>query len=50
MITGSSLHDIKYVLNSTFDNATIYQLDRNDKLYRAIDGSLYSSGIIEMNN
>lgn len=49
-IIDSSLDDIKYVLNPTFDKAQIGQLDKSDKLSRAIDGSLYSPGIVGMNN
>ncbi|KAJ8676283.1 hypothetical protein QAD02_012070 [Eretmocerus hayati] len=49
-IIDSSLDDIKYVLNPTFDKAQIQQLDLNDKLSRAIDGSMYSPGIVGMNN
>lgn len=48
--SDSSLDDIKYVLNPTFDRAQIAQLDKSDKLSRAIDGSLYSPGIVGMNN
>lgn len=47
----SSLDDIKYVLNPTFDELhQIEVLDKSDKLSRAIDGSLYSPGIVGMNN
>ena len=48
--TDSSLDDIKYVLNPTFDRDHIAHLDKNDKLSRAIDGSMYSPGIVGMNN
>lgn len=44
------MDDIKYVLNPTFDKAQIALLDRSDKLSRAIDGSMYSPGIVGMNN
>ncbi|KAL2718247.1 U4/U6U5 tri-snRNP-associated protein 2 [Vespula squamosa] len=49
-IVDSSLDDIKYVLNPTFDKAQIALLDKSDKLSRAIDGSMYSPGIVGMNN
>lgn len=50
LLLDSSLDDIKYVLNPTFDKAQISQLDKSDKLSRAIDGSFYSPGIVGMNN
>lgn len=40
-IVDSSLDDIKYLLNPTFTAEQIRQLDSNDKLSRAIDGSSY---------
>lgn len=49
-LLDSSLDDIKYVLNPTFDKAQIAQLDKSDKQSRAIDGSMYSPGIVGMNN
>ncbi|XP_050465376.1 U4/U6.U5 tri-snRNP-associated protein 2 [Cataglyphis hispanica] len=49
-IVDSSLDDIKYVLYPTFDKAQIAQLDRSDKQSRAIDGSMYSPGIVGLNN
>lgn len=51
LFKDSSLDDIKYVLNPTFDELhQIEVLDKSDKLSRAIDGSLYSPGIVGMNN
>lgn len=38
------------MLNPTFDKAQIAQLDKSDKQSRAIDGSMYSPGIVGMNN
>ncbi|XP_015115712.1 U4/U6.U5 tri-snRNP-associated protein 2 [Diachasma alloeum] len=49
-IVDSSLDDIKYVLNPTFSKTQIAQVDKTDKLSRAIDGSMYSPGIVGMNN
>lgn len=49
-LLDSSLDDIKYVLNPTFDKLQISQLDKTDKQSRAIDGSMYSPGIVGMNN
>lgn len=49
-LLDSSLDDIKYVLNPTFDKTQIAQLDKSDKQSRAIDGSMYSPGIVGMNN
>ncbi|KAH0568896.1 U4/U6.U5 tri-snRNP-associated protein 2 [Cotesia glomerata] len=49
-IVDSSLDDIKYVLNPTFGKEQIAQLDTSDKQSRAIDGSMYSPGIVGLNN
>lgn len=49
-IIDSSLDDIKYVLNPTFIEEHIQQLDTNLKPSRAIDGSLYHPGIVGLNN
>lgn len=49
-IIDSSLDDIKYVLNPTFTEKHIHNLDSSTKLSRAIDGSLYMPGIVGMNN
>lgn len=46
----SSLDDIKYVLNPTFTENHIKHLDKNTKLSRAIDGSMYMPGIVGLNN
>nr|NVI71905.1 putative U4/U6.U5 tri-snRNP-associated protein 2 [Cucujiformia] len=46
----SSLDDIKYVLNPTFTEEHIRNLDSSMKLSRAIDGSLYMPGIVGLNN
>lgn len=46
----SSLDDIKYVLNPTFTSKHIDELDKSDKLSRAIDGTLYLPGIVGLNN
>lgn len=44
------MDDIKYVLNPTFGKEQIAQLDTSDKQSRAIDGSMYSPGIVGLNN
>ncbi|KAF4523146.1 hypothetical protein B566_EDAN002401 [Ephemera danica] len=49
-IIDSSLDDIKYVLNPTFDSELIKNLDTTNKLSRAIDGTLYLPGIVGLNN
>ncbi|KAJ8963765.1 hypothetical protein NQ314_005398 [Rhamnusium bicolor] len=49
-IIDSSLDDIKYVLNPTFTEDHIRNLDSSTKLSRAIDGSLYTPGIVGLNN
>ncbi|KAJ8975904.1 hypothetical protein NQ317_011375 [Molorchus minor] len=49
-IIDSSLDDIKYVLNPTFTEEHIKDLDKSTKLSRAIDGSLYTPGIVGLNN
>lgn len=49
-ILDSSLDDIKYVLNPTFTEPHIKNLDSSTKLSRAIDGSLYMPGIVGLNN
>nr|NVI71937.1 putative U4/U6.U5 tri-snRNP-associated protein 2 [Cucujiformia] len=46
----SSLGDIKYVLNPTFTEDDIKNLDVGTKLSRAVDGSLYMPGIVGLNN
>lgn len=50
IIPDSSLDDIKYVLNPTFTEEHIKNLDSSSKLSRAIDGSLYMPGIVGLNN
>ncbi|CAE1313444.1 USP39 [Acanthosepion pharaonis] len=49
-IIDSSLEDIIYVLNPTFDNEHISKLDANPKLSRAYDGTTYLPGIVGLNN
>lgn len=50
-IIDSSLNDIKYLLNPTFNSETIRQLDSPDvKPSRTIDGTLYNPGIVGLNN
>jgi hypothetical protein len=48
--SDSSLDDIKYVLNPTFDKELIKNLDLSSKLSRAIDGTMYLPGIVGLNN
>lgn len=50
LFSDSSLDDIKYVLNPTFTEKHIKNLDNSTKLSRAIDGSLYMPGIVGLNN
>lgn len=50
LFLDSSLDDIKYVLNPTFTENHIKYLDTSTKLSRAIDGSLYTPGIVGLNN
>lgn len=40
----------KYVLNPTFTNEQIKNLDKNSKMSRAYDGTLYLPGIVGLNN
>ncbi|XP_037068844.1 U4/U6.U5 tri-snRNP-associated protein 2-like [Pollicipes pollicipes] len=49
-IIDSSLEDIKYVLNPTFEAAAISKLDSQTKLSRAYDGSNYMPGTVGLNN
>ncbi|CAF0905096.1 unnamed protein product [Didymodactylos carnosus] len=49
-IIDSSLDDIKYVLDPTYKKEQIEQLDKNAKLVRAYDGTLYLPGIVGLNN
>ncbi|XP_065079967.1 ubiquitin carboxyl-terminal hydrolase 39 isoform X2 [Ochlerotatus camptorhynchus] len=50
-IIDSSLDDIKYVLNPVFTMRDIRNLDKEDqKMSRTVDGTLYSPGIVGMNN
>ncbi|CAF0812132.1 unnamed protein product [Adineta ricciae] len=49
-IIDSSLDDIKYVLNPTYSNEQIENLDKNEKMVRAYDGTLYLPGIVGLNN
>lgn len=50
-IIDSSLNDIKYLLNPTFNNEIIRQIDSpNVKPSRTIDGTLYNPGIVGLNN
>lgn len=44
------MDDIKYVLNPTFTTDQISNLDKSDKLSRAIDGTMYLPGIVGLNN
>ncbi|KAN0031805.1 hypothetical protein ACTFIV_005672 [Dictyostelium citrinum] len=49
-VIDSSLDDIKYLLNPTFTNEQIKELDSNTKLSRALDDSKYLPGIVGLNN
>lgn len=50
-IIDSSLDDIKYVLNPVFTGRDIRNLDKEDqKMSRTVDGTIYSPGIVGMNN
>lgn len=50
-IIDSSLDDIKYVLNPTFTQADIAELDKPvDRFSRTIDGTLYVPGVVGLNN
>lgn len=49
-VVDSSLDDIKYVLNPTFTEEQIKAFDRNTKLSRAYDASVYLPGIVGLNN
>ncbi|CAK9301107.1 unnamed protein product [Gordionus sp. m RMFG-2023] len=49
-VVDSSLDDIKYVLQPTFSLEQVQALNKNDKLSRAFDGTLYSPGIVGLNN
>lgn len=49
-IIDSSLADIKFVLNPTYTKEQIAQLDKNEKMIRAYDGTLYLPGIVGLNN
>jgi len=49
-IIDSSLDDIIYVLNPTFDDVMIRKLDKNPKLSRAYDSTTYLPGIVGLNN
>ncbi|XP_036318727.1 U4/U6.U5 tri-snRNP-associated protein 2 isoform X2 [Rhagoletis pomonella] len=50
-IIDSSLDDIKYVLNPTFEPKDIRQLDRSEPKYsRTVDGTLYLPGVVGLNN
>ncbi|KAL5018953.1 hypothetical protein ScPMuIL_004675 [Solemya velum] len=49
-IIDSSLEDIIYVLNPTFDTGHIQKLDNNPKLSRAYDNTTYLPGIVGLNN
>ena len=49
-VIDSSLDDIKYVLNPTFEPEQITQLDKNTKMSRAYDNTLYLPGIVGLNN
>ena len=49
-IIDSSLDDIKYVLNPTFTDEQISQLDKNLKMSRAYDNTIYLPGIVGLNN
>lgn len=50
-IIDSSLDDIKYVLNPTFSQQDIHNLDKPDpKNSRTVDGTLYLPGVVGLNN
>ncbi|XP_031558310.1 U4/U6.U5 tri-snRNP-associated protein 2-like [Actinia tenebrosa] len=49
-VIDSSLDDIKYVLNPTFTEEDIKQMDSSAKLSRAFDGTTYLPGIVGLNN
>lgn len=49
-VIDSSLDDIKYVLNPTFTLEQIKSLDKNTKMSRAYDNTLYLPGIVGLNN
>ncbi|KAK7111213.1 ubiquitin carboxyl-terminal hydrolase 39-like isoform X2 [Littorina saxatilis] len=49
-IIDSSLEDIIYVLNPTFERSLIARLDSNPKMSRAYDGTTYLPGIVGLNN
>jgi U4/U6.U5 tri-snRNP-associated protein 2 len=49
-VIDSSLDDIKYVLNPTFTLEQIAELDKNTKMSRAFDSTLYLPGIVGLNN
>ncbi|KAF0309016.1 U4/U6.U5 tri-snRNP-associated protein 2 [Amphibalanus amphitrite] len=49
-IIDSSLEDIKYVLNPTFERSAIARLDTQESLSRAYDGSNYLPGTVGLNN
>lgn len=50
-IIDTSLNDIKYLLNPTFNNEAIKQIDSTDiKPSRTIDGTLYYPGVVGLNN
>ena len=49
-VIDSSLDDIKYVLNPTFTLEQISALDKNTKMSRAYDNTLYLPGIVGLNN
>ncbi|XP_028399832.1 U4/U6.U5 tri-snRNP-associated protein 2-like [Dendronephthya gigantea] len=49
-VIDSSLDDIKYVLNPTFQKSEVDQLDKTNKLSRAFDGTTYRPGVVGLNN
>lgn len=49
-IIDPSLEDITYVLNPTFSERVISQLDGEDRVVRAYDGVNYRPGIVGLNN
>lgn len=50
-VSDSSLNDIKYLLNPTFNKTNIAHLDNElCKSSRTIDGQMYYPGIVGLNN
>merc|ERR1719474_358510 len=49
-VIDASLRDILYVLNPTFTKELIKQLETNTKESRAFDGTMYTPGVVGLNN